>query len=621
MEREHFDRLVARLEQLARRSPLAYKTRVGLLALLGYGYIFGVLAALAALLALLGLAASTGNHLFVIGKLAIPLLLLAGVIVRALWVRLEEPEGRVLTRDEAPELYAAIADLRRRLRGPRIHRVLLTDEYNAAVVQSPRLGLFGWQKNHLILGLPLMQALSPEQFRAVLAHEYGHLAGAHSRFSGWIYRIRKSWHQLMQALDHEGRASFLFRRFFDWYSPFFAAYSFVLARTNEYQADRAAKELVGARHAADALINFSLKSALLHERFWPQLHARADHTPAPAFAPYGQMASLLTTPLAADEARQWLQSALTRKTGSDDTHPSLTDRLRALGQPPRIPEPVTESAAQRYLGAQMSALASELDDGWRERIEQSWRERFEHVQKGKTEIARLTEKSAQGELELQDAWDLAYWTEQIEGGVAALPHYRAVLARASDDPSPHFAVGRLLLAQDDAAGITHMEKAMALDPARTEAASEWIGDFLHRHGRAEEARAHFARAYEAQRTATEAEKERAALTTRDKFMPHGVDEDTLAALRARLAQQPRIAKAWLARKVLDHRPDEDPVYGLAVQTVFWYPAGRKYVTKLCEELVGVGRMYIVVVNAFDDSAYRTIGKAIKKTEGTLIYRR
>jgi hypothetical protein len=88
-----------------------------------------------------------------------------------------------------------------------------------------------------------------------------------------------------------------------------------------------------------------------------------------------------------------------------------------------------------------------------------------------------------------------------------------------------------------------------------------------------------------------------------------------------LAQQPRIAKAWLARKVLTHYPDEDPVFGLAVKTRFWYPSGRKYVNKLCQELTGVGRTYIVVVNAFDEDAYRTIGKAIKKVKGTLIFRR
>lgn len=621
MDRKTFDQLVARLEVAAERAPLAYKIRVGLLALLGYGYIFSILAVLLAILGLLGLAASTGKHLVLIGKIGLPLLILAAVIVRALWVRLDEPIGRRLTPRDAPELFAVLAEMRRRLRGPRIHGVLLTDDYNASVVQTPRLGLFGWQKNHLILGLPLMQALSPEQFRAVLAHEYGHLAGAHSRFSSWIYRIRKSWHQLMEALDKEGRASFLFKKFFDWYSPYFAAYSFVLARANEYQADDAAKALVGARHAADALINLSLKGTLLYDRFWPDVHAKADHTPAPAFSPFVQMAGALREPVDVEEQRQWLKSALERKTGSDDTHPCLTDRLRALGQPPRIPEPAPLSAAQRYFSDKERALAEELDRGWRERIEPSWRERFEHAQQGKAEIARLNEKAAQGELELQEAWDLAYWTEQIEGAAASLPLYQAVLARAPEDATPHFAVGRLLLSSGDEAGTAHMEKAMTLDPGYTLRASEWIADFLYRRGREEDAQPYIERARAAKKIAAEAEEERAALTAADRFEAHGLSDDVLTELRESLAKQPRIAKAWLARKVLKHHPDENPVFGLAVQTAFWYPGGKKYVAKLCEELVGVGTMYIVVVNAFDEEAYRKIGKLIKKTPGTLIYRR
>lgn len=621
MDSTTFDQLVERLETTAERSPLAYKTRVGLLAVLGYAYIFGILAALLAILGLLGLAASTGKYLFVIAKIGLPLLILAAVILRALWVRLDEPAGRLLTPRDAPQLFAVLAEMRRRLRGPRIHGVLLTDDYNASVVQTPRLGLFGWQKNHLILGLPLMQALSPEQFCAVLAHEYGHLAGAHSRFSIWIYRIRKSWHQLMEALDREGRASFLFKKFFDWYPPYFAAYSFVLARANEYQADDTAKELVGARHAADALINLSLKGTLLHDRFWPDLHAKADLTPAPAFSPFAQMAGALREPVDVEEQRQWLKSALARKTGSDDTHPSLTDRLRALGQPPRIPEPAAISAAQRYFGDKEQALAEDLDRDWRERIEPSWRERFEHVQKGKAEIARLSEKAEQGELPLQEVWDLAYWTEQIETGVAALPLYQAVLARAPDDATPNFAVGRLLLASGDEAGIAHMEKAMTLDPGYTLRASEWIADFLYRRGREDDAQPYIERARTAKKIVAEAEEERAALTTADRFEAHGLSDEVLNEVRKSLAKQPRIAKAWLARKALKHHPDENPVFGLAVRTVFWYPGGKKYVSKLCKEVVGVGTMYIVVVNAFDEDAYRKMGKKIKKTPGALIYRR
>jgi Zn-dependent protease with chaperone function len=57
---------------------------------------------------------------------------------------------------------------------------------NASVVQIPRLGVFGWSRNYLTVGVPLLDAVTPEQFEAVLAHELGHLARAHGRFRTWI---------------------------------------------------------------------------------------------------------------------------------------------------------------------------------------------------------------------------------------------------------------------------------------------------------------------------------------------------------------------------------------------------------------------------------------------------
>ena len=47
---------------------------------------------------------------------------------------------------------------------PRVHQVLLVDAFNAAVCQLPRLGVLGWQKNHLLIGLPFLQAFSREQY-------------------------------------------------------------------------------------------------------------------------------------------------------------------------------------------------------------------------------------------------------------------------------------------------------------------------------------------------------------------------------------------------------------------------------------------------------------------------
>jgi Zn-dependent protease with chaperone function len=77
-----------------------------------------------------------------------------------------------------------------------------------------------------------------------------------------IYRLRKRWQQLMQALDREEHwGKFVFVRFFDWYAPFFAAYSFVLARANEYEADRCAAQATDPRHIADALIAAHIRPA------------------------------------------------------------------------------------------------------------------------------------------------------------------------------------------------------------------------------------------------------------------------------------------------------------------------------------------------------------------------
>src|SRR6185503_13477577 len=124
-------------------------------------------------------------------------LVLAGLVMRSMWVSIPIPDGKELSEDNAQPLLALISELREALNGPSVHHVLLSDEFNAGIVQIPRFGMFGWLQNYLIVGLPLLQALSPQEFRAVLAHEFGHLSGRHGKFSGWIYRQRESWIQIL----------------------------------------------------------------------------------------------------------------------------------------------------------------------------------------------------------------------------------------------------------------------------------------------------------------------------------------------------------------------------------------------------------------------------------------
>jgi Zn-dependent protease with chaperone function len=172
-------------------------------------------------------------------EIAVPLLALAVTVVRSLWVRIPRSEGISIRENQAPNLFETADRLSRQLRAPRPHDAILDGSFNAGVAQIPRFGVLGWSPNYLTVGLSLLDALTPEQFEAVLAHEFGHLAGAHSRFRAWIYRIRMSWTQLRENLKKQRHRGWkVFARFFEWYAPLFRAYTVVLARSHELDADR-----------------------------------------------------------------------------------------------------------------------------------------------------------------------------------------------------------------------------------------------------------------------------------------------------------------------------------------------------------------------------------------------
>ena len=89
-----------------------------------------------------------------------------------------------------------------------------------------------------------------------MAHEYGHLAGSHGRFSAFIYRLRITWGTVQNFAQRiQGWLGRLIAPLVGWYAPYFNAYTFVLARSDEYQADAASADLVGAAAAARGFVS------------------------------------------------------------------------------------------------------------------------------------------------------------------------------------------------------------------------------------------------------------------------------------------------------------------------------------------------------------------------------
>lgn len=495
MEQSQFEQMVARLELESQASPGAYQAKVAALALLGF-MILGLIIAVAGLglLLIVGLAIATlftgGKALILVFKfgkllllLAIPLWLLVKSSVSALLTRLPAPSGLEIRRAQVPALFAALDTMRERMKGPRFHHVLITDDMNAAMVQRPLFGLMGWPRNYLILGLPLLEVLSPEEALAVVAHEYGHLAGSHSRFGAFIYRLRLTWGTIQELSSQwQGWASRPMQRVVQWYAPYFNAYTFVLARLNEYQADAASAELVGAGVAASALKRVNI-AAPQYDHFVEKTFETIRDAGRPPKDLALQWAAQAHQAPAADKSEAWLGSALARESQVSDTHPALRERLLALpGQgehSAELPAPLAAaSAATAWLGAGAADLRETLQREWHDRVAEPWAERHQELQQ---QLKRLQELEASNEVTVPDQ------IERLRLAVALRPEQNHVEALASfnalhaDQVLTIFLEAGERLAQDDETGLALLERTIALDPEACKPACEKAYAWLSRH--------------------------------------------------------------------------------------------------------------------------------------------
>lgn len=561
--RQRFEALVERAEAEVSERPVFYKRRLMLLAALGYGVIF---AALAGLIVLLGGTAylafsSTAVFLLLLKKKILFLLLIPiYVLARSLVVRVKAPEGLPLDRADYPTLWAEIDALRSKLGALPIHEVVAVSDMNAAVSQTPRLGLFGPYKNTLVLGLELLMSLSPAQARAVLAHEFGHLSQQHGRFGAWIYRKRLTWARIQAAFDQgAGLGTGLMRRFMDWYVPRLAGWSFALARKQEYEADAAASALTSRQDMASALVLTAARSGITHEQYWKPLLRRADSEAAPELHPYSRLFEHLKhTPVDAVLAESKVQAAMRVKTGIADTHPALKDRLAALDCPSAFVSG-GETAAEAWLGPSLGKLVAHFDCEWSETNKDAWTFRHERAKGARERLKELTAKPA-SELQQLEAWEVATLIEEYLPDLDPLAAFRAYHAQYPDDPDARFVIGRMLLIdRHDPAGVAHLEAAAeALPPLREAAYGMISGHFAasDQHVQAEHYQKLAEQAFDEMQ---EARAERDGVGTSDRFQPTRFDDESLALLAGAIMKSSvagKIKDIWVAEKVLRRMPDK-----------------------------------------------------------------
>ena len=570
VDRSEYRDLIALLETEARRDPRRYRLRVVGWALLGYGFAVGAVALLV-LLAVLSVRVGATLHGSPMGvRLAILFGVWAAVVAASFWVRLPAPSGLELRREQAPRLFQELDALARSLEAPRVDRVWLDTDLNASVQQRPRLGVFGWWEQHLTLGLTLLSTLTPAQCRAILAHELGHLSGQHGRTGVWLARCRIGWEQLMFTQRSSPGLLKAFGWFFRWYAPRFDAWTFVLGRQQEYEADRAAVRLSGGRAAPVALARLAVLGGFLRDQHAPTLWKEIGRHAAPRPELFERWLDGCVQPLEPSAARKWLAQELALATDLGDTHPALADRLRALGvgdgrsllaEASTVAAP---SAAERYLGTELPALRTKLAERWCAHIAEDWKRRHAEYAKhaGGAPAGATPANSRPTAPGTADAdWGALESRLGVDSPDELLPDLQRFAQEHPQHALAHLHTGALLVQRRDERGLVHLDLAMS-DPYLMLSACGLAYDFHWKHGNRERAD-EFARMGRMQQQMLErSAHERTHLDKCTHLEPHGLAPEARESLRAALARDENVERAWLVRRDVVLMP-ERPAYVLA----------------------------------------------------------
>jgi len=300
-------------------------------------------------LAVIDVTCAVFGAFLLIGWLPLKLLVvLAIVAVVTLWTMVKslllrvanEDPGRPLKREEAEGLWLLAEDVARDMGTRPIDEIRITPGTELAVYERGtwREKLQNKARRILILGTGVVNGFKQDDFRCVLAHEYGHFSNRDTAGGDIALRVQNDMMKFYLAMVSAGQATALNLafHFLRVYHFIFRRISHGATRLQEILADRMAAQFYGAGALEGGLRQVIRRSI--------EFHALADREIKAGLAARRPLQNLYEAPFAEEGAgsQAAFDKALNRETSEDDTHPSPKDRFRlvaSLKNPKRAARP------------------------------------------------------------------------------------------------------------------------------------------------------------------------------------------------------------------------------------------------------------------------------------------
>jgi Zn-dependent protease with chaperone function len=249
-------------------------------------------------------------------------------MIRSLLVKIDYTDlGRELKKEEAPQLYH-LTDEVAQLMGTRpIEEIRITPLNDLAVYEkgSRREKMNDKGKRILILGTAVLNDFKKGDFKAVLAHEYGHFTHRDTAGGEVALRVQNDITKYFIAL-HNAQQNTIWNiafHFLRLYNFIFRRISHGATRLQEVLADRVAAETFGTPSFINGLTHV-IKRDIEFGKYADIEIGEAVELKRPINNLYELKGNLT------ESIEEELHKSLNSKTTEDDTHPSPADRFRYI---------------------------------------------------------------------------------------------------------------------------------------------------------------------------------------------------------------------------------------------------------------------------------------------------
>lgn len=380
-----------------------------------------------------------------------------------------------VNKKKTPKLISLIHELEQRFNINNIDNILLTDQYDISVHISPEYCLPHLGETTLQIGLPLMQTVSANQFKSLLARRIGQLSLKTNKTTGLINFYRDILNQYLTACRQNPHWSYKpFFYFIRSYQTVFNAISFYAIRMDELHADKYALETLDEESFAQTLSQTILASHYLKNSFWMSMYKLQRQYPDKTIFPHANMAISFTQSINQDNSRDLVNQSFQQLYDFQSSMPLLRTRLLDIGyESYSLPAPIETTAAQVYLDTALAKVTRIFDKLWLQRLH-SQHDTNTKIDSNEQRLNMLSSKISEQPLSAAETWELAVLTEKIKGYHSAIPIYKKILERNPMHAKSMFAIGRILLSYNDPTGLEALDKAIFLEPSMKKTANELI---------------------------------------------------------------------------------------------------------------------------------------------------